>query len=413
MDTSCLLKWLQDYYQADVYTLTLDVGQRENKLEEVRKKALELGAAGAFVADIKEDFATEYVSEAIKANALYQGQYPLSTAIARPLKSQVAVEIAKEEGIDAIAHGSTGKGNDQVRFEVSIKALDGEIKVLAPVRDWNMTRDKEIAYAEEKGIPVPVDVDSPYSIDENLWGRSIECGVLEDPYAEPPDEVYELTNPISETPEEPDYVTIHFQAGLPYKLDDREMDLIELIEELNELAGKHGVGQIDMVEDRVVGLKSREIYECPAAITIIKAHQDLEKFCCTSHENNFKATIEEKWAQMAYQGLMFDPLMADLSAYLDQVNGKVQGKVKLKLFKGQAKVVGRTSKNGLYKHSLATYDAGSSFDQKASEGFIQIWGLPTEVARRSENGQYSAQDEEEEAGGEIEGQSLEAKGVGT
>lgn len=380
LDTSCLLKWIQENYGAQVYTLTLDIGQRETHLKETKEKALKLGAAKAIVQDIKKEFANEYISTCIKANGLYQGQYPLSTAIARPLKSKVAVEIANRDGVDAIAHGSTGKGNDQVRFEVSIAALDGSIKVLAPVREWEMSRDQEIAYAKDNHIPIPVDINSPYSIDENLWGRSIECGVLEYPDQEPPDDIYQIATPICDTPNEPEYVKIGFDQGIPTSLNHQSLDLVELVQILNQTAGKHGVGMIDMVEDRVVGLKSREVYECPAAVALIQAHKDLEKFCCTIHQNSFKPLVDQRWAEMAYQGLMFDPLTSDLKAYIDQVNQKVSGEVTVKLFKGKATVVGRCSANGLYQHQLATYAEGDIFDQSSSPGFIDIWGLPTRVA---------------------------------
>ncbi|MBS3813580.1 argininosuccinate synthase [Candidatus Bipolaricaulota bacterium] len=380
LDTSVLLKWLQDEYGVPVSTFTIDVGQRDAHLDEVKAKALDLGAENAFVVDAKEEFAEKYITGSIKANGLYQEQYPLSTAIARPLMSEIAVKYAQEHDIDAIAHGSTGKGNDQVRFEASINALDDTITVLAPIRKWNMSRDMEMDYAEENEIPVPIDSGSPYSIDENLWGRSIECGVLEDPSVEPPENVHLLVNPISETPDEAEYVEIGFEGGVPVKLNGEETDLVPLIKELNKIAGNHGVGLIDMVEDRIVGLKSREIYETPAAAVILKAHKELEKYCSTRHENSFKPAVDQKWAEMSYQGLMFDPLVEELNAYIDAVNEKVDGTVNLKLFKGKATVVGRSSENGLYSYSLATYDEESTFDQSSSEGFIDIWGLPTKVA---------------------------------
>jgi len=379
LDTSVMLKWIQDQYAAKVSTFTVDVGQREAHLDEVKKKALDLGAENAFVVDAKDKFADEYIKTSIKANGLYQDSYPLSTAIARPLMSEIAVDYAKSEGISAIAHGSTGKGNDQVRFEASIKALDDSIKVLAPIRKWDMSREKELAYAEENDISIPVDSGSPYSIDENLWGRSVECGILEDPAEEPPKDVHELVNPVEETPDEPEYIELEFSGGVPTQLDGQEMDLVELIKEITKKAGKHGVGLIDMVEDRIVGLKSREIYETPAAVVILKAHKELEKYCSTRHENSFKPLVDQKWAEMVYQGLAFDPLVSDLEAYIEKVNEKVEGTVRLKLFKGKATVVGRSSENGLYSHSLATYDEESTFDQSSSEGFIDIWSLPTKV----------------------------------
>ena len=385
LDTSVMLTWIQDQYEADVSTFTVDVGQREAHLEQVKEKALDLGAKNAFVIDAKEQFAEEYIATSIKANGLYQDSYPLSTALARPLMSEIAVEYANAEGISAIAHGSTGKGNDQVRFEASITALDDSINVLAPIRKWDMGRDEELAYAEEKGIPIPVDEGSPYSIDENLWGRSVECGELENPSTEPPEDVHELTNPVSETPDEAEYVQLDFENGVPVALNGEKMDLVSLIKELNELAGKHGVGLIDMVEDRIVGLKSREIYETPAAAVILKAHEELEKYCSTRHENGFKPSVDKKWAEMVYQGLAFDPLMSDLNAYIEKVNEKVEGEVELKLFKGKATVTGRSSENGLYSYSLATYDEGSTFNQSSSEGFIDIWSLPTRVGFNREN----------------------------
>ncbi|MFW6005811.1 MAG: argininosuccinate synthase [Candidatus Bipolaricaulota bacterium] len=379
LDTSVMLTWIQDQYEAKVSTFTVDVGQRKAHLDEVKKKALELGAENAFVVDAKDKFADEYIKTSIKANGLYQDSYPLSTAIARPLMSEIAVDYANSEDISAIAHGSTGKGNDQVRFESSIKALDDSIRVLAPIRKWDMSREKELAYAEENEIPIPVDSGSPYSIDENLWGRSVECGILEDPSAEPPEDVHELVNRVEETPDEPEYIELEFEEGVPIKLNGEELGLVGLIKELTEVAGKHGIGLIDMVEDRIVGLKSREIYETPAASVILKAHKELEKYCSTRHENSFKPLVDQKWAEMVYQGLAFDPLVKDLEAYIEKVNEKIQGKARLKLFKGKATVVGRSSENGLYSHSLATYDEESTFDQSSSEGFIDIWSLPTKV----------------------------------
>lgn len=379
LDTSVMLTWIQDQYEAKVSTFTVDVGQREAHLDEVKKKALDLGAENAFVVDAKDKFADEYIKTSIKANGLYQDSYPLSTAIARPLMSEIAVDYAKSEGISAIAHGSTGKGNDQVRFEASIKALDDSITVLAPIRKWDMSREKELAYAEEKDIPIPVDSGSPYSIDENLWGRSIECGILEDPAEEPPKDVHELVKPVEDTPDEPEYLELEFSKGVPTHLNGEKMKLVKLIKELTKLAGGHGVGMVDMVEDRIVGLKSREIYETPAAEVILKAHKELEKYCSTRHENSFKPLVDQKWAEMVYQGLAFDPLVADLEAYIEKVNQKVEGKVRVKLFKGKATIVGRSSENGLYSHSLATYDEDSTFDQSSSEGFIDIWSLPTKV----------------------------------
>ncbi len=380
LDTSCMIKWLQEHYGAEVVTLTVDIGQ--GGLEEARAKAFKLGVKEAFIVDAREEFAQNYIAPLIKANALYQDQYPLSTAIARPLIAKLAVEYAQKVGADAIAHGCTGKGNDQVRFDISIQALAPSLKVLAPIREWNMTRDAEIAYAKQHGIPVPVDVDSPYSTDENMWGRSIECGILEHPDQEPPAEIFAYATPPEEAPDKPEYVELEFKAGLPVALNGQQLDLVELILKLNELAGRNGVGIIDMTEDRVVGLKSREIYECPAAVTILTAHKDLEKFCCTIHENEFKPLVDRKWAELAYKGLWHDPLMDDLNAYTNRVNEKVTGTVRVKLYKGHAQVVGRQSPHGLYDLNLATYDAHHTFNQMAAPGFIEIWGLPTRMAHR-------------------------------
>lgn len=348
LDTSCMIKWLQEKCGAEVVTLTLDLGQ--GGLE--------------------------------KANGLYQGQYPLSTAIARPLMSKLAVEFAQREKVDAVSHGCTGKGNDQVRIEISIAALAPDLRVLAPVREWNMSREQEMEYAKRNNIPVPVDIDSPYSVDANLWGRSIECGVLEDPAHEPPKEIFELVTPPEEAADEPMYVELDFEAGLPVALNGKAMHLVELITSLNGIAGRAGVALIDMTEDRVVGLKSREIYECPAAVTILAAHRDLEKYCCTIHENEFKPLVDQRWAELAYKGLWYDPLMADLEAFINKVNEKVNGSVRLKLYKGSIIVVGRRSPNGLYDLNLATYEAQQMFDQRASEGFIELWGLPTKTAQK-------------------------------
>jgi argininosuccinate synthase len=380
LDTSCMVRWLQEKYAADVITLTLDLGQ--GGLEEARKKALRLGAKAAHIVDARSEFADEYIAKAIKANGLYQDQYPLSTAIARPLMARVAVAYAQKEKADAIAHGCTGKGNDQVRFDVSIGALAPDIQVIAPVREWNMSRDEEIQYAKRHSIPIPVDVDSPYSTDENLWGRSIECGILERPEVEPPAEIFQYAVPPEQAPDQPEYVELEFEHGIPTALNQQRFPLFQLTTELHQIAGRHGVGIIDMTEDRVVGLKSREIYECPAAVTILTAHRDLERFCCTIHENEFKPLVDRTWAELAYKGLWYDPLMADLEAFIDQINERVTGWVRVKLYKGHAQVVGRKSEHALYDLSLATYEQHQIFDQTASPGFIKIWGLPTRSAHQ-------------------------------
>jgi len=379
LDTSVLLKWLQQKYDAEVITVTLDVGQRED-LKPIEGKAKNLGAIRHYSIDAKEEFVKEYVFPAIKANALYEGKYPVSTALSRPLIAEKLVEVARKEDADAIAHGCTGKGNDQVRIEVSAKALAPEIDVIAPVREWNMTRDAEIEFAKKNGIPIPVDVDKPYSVDQNLWGRSIECGVLEQPDVEPPEEIYEWTVSPEKAPDKPEYVTIRFDEGVPTALNGDEMDPVGLIESLNDVAGKHGVGRIDHIEDRLVGIKSREIYECPAAMVIIEAHKDLEKLVLTRHEISFKQQVDALWSTLVYTGLWMDPLREDLDAFIEMTQKRVCGEVKIKLYKGAFYIVGRSSPLSLYDLNLATYNIESKFDQSSSAGFIELWGLPTRMA---------------------------------
>ena len=380
LDTSVLIKWLQQKYDAEVITVTLDVGQKED-LEVIEKKALKLGVLKHYSIDAREEFVKNYVFPAIKANALYEGKYPVSTALSRPLIASKLVEVAEKEGADAVAHGCTGKGNDQVRFEVSVKALNPDLKVIAPVREWNMSRDAEIEYAKKHGIPIPVDKEKPYSIDQNLWGRSIECGVLEYPDKEPPEDAFEWTVSPEKAPEKPEYLTIEFEKGVPVALNGERMNPVELIEVLNATAGKHGVGRIDHMEDRLVGIKSREVYECPAATVIIEAHKDLEKMVLTRHEVLFKQHVDAYWAYLVYAGLWMDPLREALDAFIDKTQERVTGKVRIKLYKGSAQIVGRSSPYSLYDIHLATYNIDTTFNQMASAGFIEIWGLPTRVAR--------------------------------
>jgi argininosuccinate synthase len=387
LDTSIMVKYIQEEYTADVVTLTLDLGQPDVDLETTKQKALDIGAEEAFVVDAKKNFAEEFVAKGIKANALYQGEYPLSTAIARYLVCEKAVEVADDIDADAIAHGATGKGNDQVRFEAGILSLDPDIKLLAPVREWSMTRDKELEYAEKHGIPVEASEDSPYSTDENLWGKSSECGPLEDPANEPPEEVFQFVTPPEEAPDEPEYVEIEFENGKPEALNGDELPLHELIQKLNYVAGKHGVGIIDMMEDRVIGLKSREVYECPAAVTLIEAHQELEKFVSTKHENQMKQYVDQKWAEHAYNGLWFDPIMNHLDSFIESMNQNVSGKVELKLYKGSVKVTGRESESALYEHQLASYEEGETFNQEASPGFIQLHSLQTKLSNEINGGE--------------------------
>ncbi|MBS7654627.1 MAG: argininosuccinate synthase [Candidatus Bathyarchaeia archaeon] len=380
LDTSVLIKWLQQKYNADVVTVTLDVGQKED-LKAIEMKAMNLGVLRHYSIDAKEEFVKNYIFPAIKANALYEGKYPVSTSLSRPLIALKMVEVAEEEGADAVAHGCTGKGNDQVRIEISVKALNPNLKVIAPVREWNMTRDAEIEFAKEHGIPIPVDKDRPYSIDQNLWGRSIECGILEYPDKEPPEDAFEWTVPPEKAPNEPEYISIEFECGVPRALNGEGMNPVDLIETLNVIAGKHGVGRIDHIEDRLVGIKSREVYECPAATLIIEAHRDLEKMVLTRHEVLFKQHIDAYWAYLVYAGLWMDPLKEDLDAFIDKTQEKVAGEVKIKLYKGNAQVVGRSSPYSLYDLHLATYNIDTTFNQMASAGFIEIWGLPTKVSK--------------------------------
>jgi argininosuccinate synthase len=373
LDTSVCVKWLEQQ-GAEPYTLYLDLGQGEPS-EDVKAKALEIGATDAFVRDARAEFAREYVAPAIKANALYGGKYPLFTALGRPLIAKKLVEAAREVGATHIAHGSTGKGNDQVRFDVTTASIAPDLTVVAPVRDWNMSRPEEMAYAEEHGIPVPTTKESPYSVDENLWGRSIEAGPLEDPDYEPTEDVFALTTSPENAPDEPQYVELGFERGLPTTLDGEELPLVDLISELGALAGANAVGRIDMVEDRLVGIKSREIYEAPAALAIIAAHRELETLTLTRDVLRFKTTVEQRYAELTYEGLWFTPLKSALDAFVVETQKTVTGTVRLKLYKGNSTIVGRKAPNALYSEDLATYDPNSTFDEAAAAGFIALWGL--------------------------------------
>jgi argininosuccinate synthase len=374
LDTSVCLKWLEQR-GATPYALYLDLGQGE-PAEDVRNKAIDIGASDAFVRDAKAEFAEEYVAPAIKANALYGGKYPLFTALGRPLIARKLVEAAREVGATHIAHGSTGKGNDQVRFDVTTASIAPDLTVVAPVRDWNMSRPQEIEYAREHGVPVPVTKESPYSVDANLWGRSIEAGPLEDPGHEPTEDVFELTASPENAPDEPRYVEVGFEEGLPTSLDGEELPLVELIAELNRVAGEHGVGRVDMIEDRLVGIKSREIYEAPAALAIVQAHRELETLTLTKDVLRFKSTVEQRYAELTYDGLWFTPLKTALDAFIEEIQKTVTGTVRLKLYKGSSTVAGRTAPQALYNKDLATYDPNSTFDETAAAGFIALWGLP-------------------------------------
>jgi argininosuccinate synthase len=373
LDTSVCVKWLEQQ-GAEPYALYLDLGQGEPS-EDVKAKALQIGATDAFVQDARAEFAGEYVAPAIRANALYGGKYPLFTALGRPLIAKKLVETAREVGATHIAHGSTGKGNDQVRFDVTTASIAPDLTVVAPVRDWNMSRPEEMAYAEEHGIPVPTTKESPYSVDENLWGRSIEAGPLEDPDHEPTENVFAITTSPENAPDEPKYVEIGFQEGLPTTLDGEGLPLVDLISELGAVAGANAIGRIDMVEDRLVGIKSREIYEAPAALAIIAAHRELETLTLTRDVLRFKATVEQRYAELTYEGLWFTPLKSALDAFVAETQKTVTGNVRLKLYKGNSTVVGRKAPNALYSEDLATYDPNSTFDEAAAAGFIALWGL--------------------------------------
>jgi argininosuccinate synthase len=379
VDTSVCIPYLKEEWGvSEVITLAADLGQGD-ELGPIQEKALKCGAVESLVADAKEIFIKDYAFPAIQANALYENRYPLSTALARPLIAKLLVEAAEKYGADAVAHGCTGKGNDQVRFDVSIMALNPNLKVLAPAREWGMSREEAIAYGERFGMQFPVKKSSPYSIDRNLLGRSIEAGPLEDPMTEPPEEIYLMTKAISDTPNEPEYIEIGFEKGIPVSLNGKTFDPISLISQLNEIAGNHGVGRIDMLENRVVGIKSREIYEVPGLLVLIDAHRDLESLTLTGDVTQYKRGIEETYSHLIYRGLWYSPLKEALDAFIQKTQERVSGMVRVKFFKGNATVVGRKSENSLYATDLATYGEDDGFDHKAAEGFIYIWGLPTKV----------------------------------
>jgi argininosuccinate synthase len=379
VDTSVCIPYLkQEWGVEEVITLAADLGQGD-ELEPIRQKALASGASVSLVVDGREEFVRDYAFPALMANALYENRYPLSTSLARPLIAKMLVEAAAEYGADAVAHGCTGKGNDQVRFDVSIAALNPQLKVLAPAREWGMSREETIAYGERCGIPSPVKKSSPYSVDLNLLGRSIEAGNLEDPWQEPLEEVFALTAAIENTPDTPEYIEIEFAQGVPVAIDQQKLSPVDLIVKLNQTVGRHGIGRIDMVENRLVGIKSREIYEVPALSVLIQAHRDLESLTLTGDVSQYKRNIEETYSKMVYNGLWYSPLKAALDAFVRQTQERVSGTVRIKLFKGNAIMVGRKSENSLYSMDLATYGAADQFDHKAAEGFIYVWGLPTRV----------------------------------
>ena len=379
VDTSVCIPYLkQEWGVQEVITLAADLGQGSD-MEPVREKALKSGALESLVINATESFVKDYAFPAIQANALYESRYPLSTALARPLIAKLLVEAAEKYGADAVAHGCTGKGNDQVRFDVSIAALNPNLKVLTPAREWGMSREETIAYGERFGIESPVKKSSPYSIDENLLGRAVEAGILEDPWIEAPEDVYTMTTAIANTPNEPEYVEIGFEKGIPVSINGETPDAIALITQLNEMAGKHGVGRLDMIENRLVGIKSREIYETPAMLVLIDAHRDLESLTLTADVAQYKRGIEQTYTQLVYNGLWYSPLKDALDAFVLSTQERVTGTVRVKLFKGTHSVVGRKSDYSLYTPDLATYGKEDAFDHEAAKGFVYVWGLPTRV----------------------------------
>ncbi|HEY5389175.1 MAG TPA: argininosuccinate synthase [Solirubrobacteraceae bacterium] len=388
LDTSVMLRWIQERYAADVVTLTVNLGQPGEDYSVIEGKARQIGAVDCHVVDAREEFAREYIAPAIRANALYGGGYPLFTALGRPLIAKLAVEYARRSGCDTIAHGCTGKGNDQVRIDGTVATLAPELKVIAPVREWAMGREEEIAYAREHGIPIKGGSEVvPYSIDDNLWGRSSEGRWIEDLDHAPDEDVFQLVTPPRLAPDEPQRIELEFERGVPVALDGEGLALAELIERVGEIGGRHGVGIVDHIEDRIVGLKVRDIYEAPAAAIILAAHQELEKLVCTIHQNQFKAGLDRQWAYLVYAGLWWEPLRSDLDAYMDAVNEQVSGTIGLELYKGVARVVTRSSPNAVYDQSLASFaESGGLFSQTASPGFIELWTLQSRMAWRLRNG---------------------------
>jgi argininosuccinate synthase len=375
LDTSVCIRYLQTLHKLDVITVTVDCGQQDD-FKEIEKKAEAIGAIKHVYIDAREEFARDYIVPSIKANGLYQGKYPLATALARPLIAVKAVKVAKNEGAIAVAHGCTGKGNDQIRFDVTMRALSPDLKIIAPIRDLNLTRDLEISFAKEQNIPINSEA-KKYSIDINLWGRALEGGKIEEADFEPPEDAFQFINFQND---KAGYMEIEFEEGIPVAVDDEHIPLVDLIQYANDKAGGHGIGIVDHIEDRVVGIKSREVYEAPAAVAIIEAHKDLEKLVLTKHELAFKQIVDNQWSWLAYSGLWQDPLRTDLDKFIDATQNRVSGKVRLKMEKGSLRVVGRESKYSLYKDNLATYAAGSTFDQSLAKGFVELWGLQSVIA---------------------------------
>ena len=383
LDTSVMVPWIGERYDLDVVTFTADLGQGED-IERIRQKALRTGAVNAVAVDARNLFVDHFVWPALMAGAIYEGKYPLATALGRPLIARLMVDAAREHGAKAVAHGCTGKGNDQVRFDVTFQTLAPDLKIIAPVREWKMSRDDSLAYAAKHNIPVEATKESPYSVDLNLWGRSCEAGVLEDPWDEPPADAFAWTADATKAPNEPAYVTIDFEQGRPVGLDGQRLDGVPLIEKLNAVAGKHGVGRIDHVENRLVGIKSRELYEAPAAVILHEAHRELETLCLTKQAARFKTLVAQEYADLIYNGLWFSAFHQDLFAFVASNQRFVSGHARVKLFKGKATVVGRKSDLSLYSKKLATYETGDQFDHEAAQGFIRLWGLSQQTQARQQ-----------------------------
>ncbi len=381
LDTSVAIKWIKEKYDLDVIALTIDLGS-EKDLVSIRQRALDVGAIDAKVVDGRDLFLKHFAFPALQAGAIYEKEYPLATAIGRPLIAKLLVDVAHEYGAKAVAHGCTGKGNDQVRLDVSVTALDPKLQIIAPVREWKMSRPEEIEYARQNNIPIPATVESPYSTDVNLWGRSVEAGILEDPWVEPPADVWLWTKNPEEAPNQAQIVEIEFEKGIPVGLDGESLDGVTLVNKLNDLAGEHGIGRIDHVENRLVGIKSREIYEAPASVVLHQAHQALEDMTLSRDQARFKATVSNQIAEMIYNGLWFSSLHQDLRAFVESSQRHVEGVVRINLYKGHSSVVGRKSPKSLYQYELATYDKGDTFDQDAAMGFIKLWGLPLQTQTR-------------------------------
>ena len=387
LDTSVIIRWLIEEKDLEVIAMTGDVGQKRDDLEFIRKKALDIGALDCVVVDMRQEFVDEFLTKTLAANALYENKYPLVSALSRPVLVKHLVRLAEEYGAQYVAHGCTGKGNDQVRFEVGIITLNPDLKVLAPVREWDLlTREQEMEWAAARGIPVPTTVAKPYSIDDNIWGRSIESGILEDPWVEPPEEIYELTQSPDSAPDQPQYVEVGFQAGVPCSLDGQEMGFQDIIIRLNEIGGGHGYGRIDMLENRLVGLKSREIYEAPGALALIEAHKALEDMTLERDLLHYKLSVEQAWATQVYYGQWYSPLKQALDAFIAATQAVVTGVVRLRFYKGTCVVVGRTSEYSLYDYGLATYGAQDNFDRTAAKGFIDIFGLAVKTWARQQRG---------------------------